>query len=220
MYLCEEFYYVICKFQAVFEQMLHQFCSLDEPKIFEFITYFKEHSSTKAQQWAYCYRLHAGINTNMHLERMHKTIKYIYLKGKTVKRLDKAIYAIMKFVKDKLFDRLISHHKGKICSKIRDIRHRHKNALKLIDSTCIVADEGGWSVPSETTYEIYFVEENNTTCRCQLNCIECGICIHRYSCSCVDASIKFNMCKHIHLVAKFRENEISNNAEDITSKFF
>jgi regulator of sirC expression with transglutaminase-like and TPR domain len=48
----------------------------------------------------------------MHLERMHRTLKYIYLKGKTVKRLDKAINAIMKLVRDKLYEKLIIIRKG------------------------------------------------------------------------------------------------------------
>lgn len=191
--------------------MLQQFCECYvSTEISEFLNYFNLNYASRAQQWAYCYRIDAGINTNMHLERLHKTIKYIYLKGKTVKRLDKAIYAIMTFVRDKLFDRLISQHKGKICSKIRDIRHRHKNAVSL-DTSLVIANEIGWNVPSENTREMYFVKENDKTCKCQLICVDCDVCIHRYSCSCVDACIKFNMCKHIHLVVKLRRNEDPKN---------
>ena len=40
------------------------------------------------QNWAYCYRVNAGLNTNMNLERMHGIIKYIYLKGNKPKCLD------------------------------------------------------------------------------------------------------------------------------------
>ena len=45
---------------------------------------------------------------------------------KHVKRLDKAIGAIMRFVKDKLFERLIVLHKGKLCTKLGTLRNRHK----------------------------------------------------------------------------------------------
>lgn len=31
--------------------------------------------------WAYCYRKYLGVNCNMHLESMHKIIKYFYLDG-------------------------------------------------------------------------------------------------------------------------------------------
>lgn len=58
------------------------------------------------QLWAYCSRLHAGLNNNM-----YKTIKYIYLNGKKVERLDKGIHALMKLMRDKLFDRLITKKK-------------------------------------------------------------------------------------------------------------
>nr|CAI5855277.1 unnamed protein product [Callosobruchus analis] len=37
----------------------------------------------------------------------------------------------MKFLKDKLFDRLISMNKGKITSKITELRKRHKNSQNM-----------------------------------------------------------------------------------------
>jgi hypothetical protein len=43
----------------------------------------------------------------MNLENMHKVLKHTYFGGKKVKRMDKAIIVLMKFIRDKLFDRLI-----------------------------------------------------------------------------------------------------------------
>ena len=83
------------------------------------------------RSWAYCHRLQGGLNTNMHIERMHHTIKYVYLHGKNVKRLDKAIIALMSFVRDKLFDRLIVLSKGKLTTKLKDIRKRHKSVTEI-----------------------------------------------------------------------------------------
>jgi hypothetical protein len=68
----------------------------------------------------------SGLNTNMHIERMHRTIKYIYFNGRKVKRLDKAITEILK-----LFDRLITTNKGKLCSKLKELRVRHRTSEKL-----------------------------------------------------------------------------------------
>lgn len=131
--------------------MIHNFQSSRKvPDIADFISYFEETYINTIEYWAYAYRLHNGINTNMHLERFHKSLKYIYLKGKNVKRLDKGICAIMGFVRDKLFDRLITCHKGKLCSKIKEIRVRHKN-MSSLDGNLLIQCEHGWEIPSKTT---------------------------------------------------------------------
>nr|CAI5828831.1 unnamed protein product [Callosobruchus analis] len=127
------------------------------------------HESSKIQY-------HASINTNMSIERMHQTIKYLYLNGKQVRHLDKTINILMKLVKDKLFERLITLNKGKVSSKIKPV----------------------WEVPSSSTNEVYLVQKKNLQCDCRLLCTACEACLHSYSCTCVDNSIRWNMCKHIH----------------------
>ncbi|CAG9828393.1 unnamed protein product [Diabrotica balteata] len=175
----------------------------NDPDLHPFLHYFKSYYANKSEFWAYCYRMHTGLNTNMHIERMHRTLKYLYLNGKTVKRLDKAILAIMKFVRDKLFDSLIVLHKGKICNKIKELRIRHKISLDL-NMALIIPSENGWSIASSRKYEVYTVEENEINCKCEIFCTECSSCIHRYRCSCIDSAIKWNMCKHIHLLCRYR----------------
>lgn len=173
-----------------------------DPDTEEFGKYFTEQYVKNVESWAYCFRINAGINTNMHIENMHRIIKYIYLNGKINKRLDRAIHILMKFVRDKLFNRLITLNKGKVSNKLRDLRARHK-ASNNLDIHSVMVDENGWIIPSASSQELYKVEENIENCLCKLLCSECGVCIHRYSCSCLDASIKWNMCKHIHLLCKF-----------------
>jgi hypothetical protein len=126
---------------------------------------------------AYCHRLKSGLNTNMHIERMHRTIKYIYFNGRKVKRLDKAITQILKFVRDKLFDRLITINKGKLCSKLKELRLRHKTSEKL-DINQITKNGVYWEIPSSSSsssYEVYTIEENdiNNHFDCKLICREC-----------------------------------------------
>ena len=104
---------------------------LSDETTIEFGNYFRDHYSKSTAAWDYCYRLNAGLNTNMHIERMHRTIKYLYLHGKVVKRLDKAVTALMKFVRDKLFDQLIVLNKGKISTKVKEIRSRHRTSETL-----------------------------------------------------------------------------------------
>lgn len=179
----------------------------------EFGKYFKAHYLNNCESWAYCYRINAGLNTNMHIERMHRTIKYLYLGGKHVKRLDKAVSAIMKFTKDKLFERLIVLNKGKISSKITHIRLRHRSS-EILDLSIVREMETGWQVASSSSNDIYIVEERNLSCNCKLVCQDCQTCLHRYSCTCLDASIRWNMCKHIHLVCKFRKNTDKPNEKE------
>lgn len=204
-----------------FQKMLLEFCNINDEESADFIKYFKDYYAIKCEYWAYCYRLHAGINTNMHLERMHRSIKYMYLKGKNVKRLDKGIAAIMRFVRDKLISRVIgkkncklllykgrklilflANNKGKISSKITNLRSRHK-IMEKMDPTKLIPSNEGWEVLSENCEEMYLVQKQETNCKdCQIICLDCNICIHQFQCSCVDSAIKFNMCKHIHLVAR------------------
>ncbi|KAJ8909269.1 hypothetical protein NQ315_017551, partial [Exocentrus adspersus] len=128
-------------------------------------------------------------------------LKHIYLNAKRVRRLDKAICAILKFIRDKLFDRIIVLNKGKITSKLRDIRHRHKTSLKLNPDLVIQSEEGIGKLV-------------NPDCKCQLTCEECNVCLHKYSCSCIDSSIKWVICKHIHLLSRKLINDMQPHMKE------
>lgn len=119
--------------KATFHNLMQNFLSFckEDPECLDFGAYFQQHYENNAERWAYCFRMYSGLNTNMHIERMHRTIKHLYLHGKHVKRLDKAISAILKFVRDKIFERLIIVHKGKVCTKLSDLRQRHKTSEML-----------------------------------------------------------------------------------------
>ncbi|XP_050499982.1 uncharacterized protein LOC126880257 isoform X1 [Diabrotica virgifera virgifera] len=184
----------------------------------EFAQYYKDNYMSKPEFWAYCFRLNSGINTNMHIERMHRTIKHIYLHGKFVKRLDKAIDGIMKFVRDKLFERVIILYKGKVSTKLSDLRHRHKLS-ETMDIKKVIYNNLTYTVASSSTNEMYTVEEVKLDCTCKLICDECNTCIHHFSCSCLDNSIKWNMCKHIHLVCRYI-NQLPKAVEIIEEESF
>ncbi len=62
----------------------------------------------------------------MNIKKMHRTLKYIYLKRENVQRLDEAIHGIMRFVRDKMIDRLIILNKGKLINKLSDLRNRYE----------------------------------------------------------------------------------------------
>ncbi|KAJ8911225.1 hypothetical protein NQ315_014937, partial [Exocentrus adspersus] len=168
-----------------------------------FASYFKDYYMNVTTRWAYCHRLKSGLNTNMHVERMHRTIKYIYLGGKKVKRLDKSLHAIMKFIN--------FAEQGKITTKIRELRKRHRKSVNL-DKTLVLENGEGWDIPSSSknNFELYHIEKIKEVCDCQLICTDCGVCIHKYTCSCIDSSVRWNMCKHIHLLCSYIKEKVEN----------
>ena len=73
----------------------------------EFGEYFETNYKCRCEQWANCFRVTSGVNTNMYVEAFHHILKYKFLKGKRNKRLNRLIHALMEFLRHKLFDRLI-----------------------------------------------------------------------------------------------------------------
>ncbi|KAJ8914302.1 hypothetical protein NQ315_011287 [Exocentrus adspersus] len=98
-------------FPLVLLNAINTFCEDEETR--EFGNYFSRNYSSNSKLWARCYRKDCSVNTNMHLESMHRTLKHCYLDGKVVKRLDKGLYAVLKLIRDKTVERLIKKTKGK-----------------------------------------------------------------------------------------------------------
>ncbi|XP_077542029.1 uncharacterized protein LOC144154804 [Haemaphysalis longicornis] len=67
-----------CTDQDEFQSLLQGFIELEEnePALEDFMQYFSRYYAApgRLQLWPYCYRLRNGVNTNMHLERMHRTL--------------------------------------------------------------------------------------------------------------------------------------------------
>ncbi|XP_049796045.1 uncharacterized protein LOC126212666 [Schistocerca nitens] len=196
----------VSMFQESLQKALQKLSS--DPDTSEFASYFKTHYEGNVECWAYCHRMYAGLNTNMHVESMHRTLKEIHGNARQIKRLDKGISTLMSLVTAKMFDWLIANVKGKVTSKVQDIRNKHKTSL-LMDKDLITEVDGGWEVPSTSSSEVYIVKDNRVNCECKLKCSDCNVCIHRYYCTCMDYSIRFNMCKHIHTVC--RDDSVGEN---------
>ncbi|GFU84008.1 MULE domain-containing protein [Trichonephila clavipes] len=132
--------------------------TLDNDMIKEFCKYFVESYAHCINSWAYCHHLQPDLNPNMHVESKPKMLKYIYLKG-NAKRSDKTIYALMRFIRDKLVDRLIVMTKG----KLKYLRQCQKTSLSL-STAMIIKKESGYIVPSSSSHETYLVQDSNTNC--------------------------------------------------------
>ena len=62
----------------------------------KFAEYFENNYKLRSTQWASCYRINSGINTNMYVESFHHVLKYNFLKGKANKRVDALICILMR----------------------------------------------------------------------------------------------------------------------------
>ena len=79
----------------------------DEDTI-QFHKYYQSYCKS-AENWSYAHRVGCKINTNNHLESMHRTIKTVYFDRKHSNSLFSYIKILMKFIRDKLFDKLIQN---------------------------------------------------------------------------------------------------------------
>ncbi|XP_068087050.1 uncharacterized protein [Anabrus simplex] len=68
------------EFCKVLDSLLNELLSTENTKLFG--EYFQEYYAGRPECWAYCYRRGLGINTNMYLESMHKTLKFFFWKEK------------------------------------------------------------------------------------------------------------------------------------------
>nr|CAI5845873.1 unnamed protein product [Callosobruchus analis] len=160
---------------------------LEDPDTKVFGEYFHTNYFFKRKMWAYCCRKSCGINTNMFIESLHKTIKYFYLEGKRVQCLDKP----------QVVERFIKNVKGKPSSHIKEISNRHSSA-KTLNCELYIIENGVYIVKTE---EKEYVVRRQGGCCCLLKCSFCNICLHSYSCECADFFILNTICKHIHYVA-------------------
>ena len=203
------------KFQRLLEGASKQW--QENPKLEKFYKYFSQEYLNRYSQWSKSYRKKAAINTNMFVESFHRVLKYVYQKGKVNKRMDKTIHLLLKYARDKLFDRLVKIEKGKNTTRIQAISQRHKSSLALsTDLVSIDSNENNvWNVKSGKGEEVYQVKLEQAGCKynCFMRCRTCSICIHQYSCTCMDSLLQVTICKHIHLTMRLLNK---SSDEDVT----
>lgn len=192
--------------QDKFEQMLKKTTKQlsKSPLTQDFLKYFNTYYAKRKEEWAICFRRSSLINTNMYVESFHRVLKHLYLKGKTNKRVDKCIQTLMKYERDKGFDRLTKLEKGKLSGRITTILRRHNASKKLSTTSVHVVDGSTWKVKSSDSKREYTIVKELSQCpiNCALKCIDCNVCVHIYYCNCMDAVINHTICKHIHLVER------------------
>lgn len=197
---------------------------LTDPATQAFGKYFDKEYASRAPMWAYAHRLYIGINTNMKLEAMHRVLKQVYFEGRKIKRLDQAIYLLLKMNRDRIFDRATNLVMNADTHTLRTIRQRHK-AGQLIQRECVsLINPSTYMVTSQTDKSnLYTVTKLKDDCNCNLRCLLCNICVHSFTCACLNNSIQGHICKHIHAVVihfgGVQNNQDLPDAEDAADKF-
>lgn len=80
------------KFEFLLHETIEQLTKSEAT--LKFAKYFITHYAHTKEQWATCYRIDASVNTNMYVEAFHRVLKYVYLKGRVNKRLDKCLHVL------------------------------------------------------------------------------------------------------------------------------
>ena len=174
----------------------------------DFANYFDRYWVPYKEKWGYYYRVGLDINITMFSEAFHRVFKHKYLKWKANKRVDKCLVSLIKFNRGKTFERIKKLTKGKLTQKVSTIQARYRNNLNLDFWSITQSEENSWICKSEDGKRKYAVILNSQRCddpQCSSKCSNCNICVHTYTCSCVDFLLYSTICKHIHLVHQYRE---------------
>ena len=202
--------------EAKFRKQLQEFCGWCEKTYPRFYSYFFPTYVKHVEQWALCFRIDAGINTNMATEAFHNILKGLYFQKKQNRRIDHLLCQLLKIARDKVFDGLIKSEKGKRTYKMRATDERHKSAAQIKEQDVIKVDRGNWRVRSqEDDSRSYCVSSIEDTCNCIIRCSKCSVCKHMYRCGCIDFNVRGIACKHIHAV---HIRQLNCNEEPSTKK--
>lgn len=108
--------------------------------------------------------------------------------------------------------------------RMQKIGHSHHRSEQIEDNMVKNVDDRTWLVKSATLGRgLYTVPLDDTfDCNnCPLSCPICRVCVHQFTCTCVDHQIKGNFCKHVHACVRVSKSDFSlpRNEEDVTTRF-
>ncbi|XP_054263985.1 uncharacterized protein LOC128987253 [Macrosteles quadrilineatus] len=206
--------------QNTFERKFKEFEEgLKSPHLKDFKEYWEERYDKNAATWAYCFRQNSPVTNNMHLESMHKVIKYFHFEGRVVRRLDESISGILTYLERCLINKKRLHLKLRPWKKAKGIMEAHKKSfenIRIVESTA----EDEFLVENVKSRQIYLIIRHGEVCCNPIKqCFDCNVCRHSFTCSCpnffLDAS---SICKHVHFVARETSKKQPQLANTNTNK--
>lgn len=128
----------------------------------------------------------------------------VYFEHKQNRRIDDLLFTLIKINSDIMFNSL-RKEVGKVTHRKKEIKRRHCSACGMASSSndeivLNCKEEGKWKVRSERSESYVKVKICDG---CPLRCDECNVCIHAFTCTCLDATLHHcitTICKHIHVL--------------------
>ena len=65
------------------------------------------------------------------------------------KRVDKCLVNLLKFLRDKYFERLVKLTEGRSCKKLKDINDRHSQSMQMSTDCVVEVESRKWKVRSK-----------------------------------------------------------------------
>ena len=116
----------------------------------------------------------------------------VYFEHKQNRRIDDLLFTLIKINSDIMFNSL-RKEVGKVTHCKKEIKMRHCSACGMASSSndeivLNCKEEGKWKVRSERNESYYDVVKVKICDGCPLRCDECNVCIHAFTCICLDAT--------------------------------
>lgn len=153
----------------------------------------------------------------MAIESLNRYIKKEKLQDMGNIRLDKLLGVLEEVVDDKMWKRIVAIKRPhRNTYQGRAVARAHKKAEELKTRVKEIG-HGQFIVKSSTTDKYYNISYKqpcvSALCR-EMLCEVCKVCIHKYSCECIEYKVKSMTCKHVHAVCMFESARLISTAAD------
>ncbi|XP_044266575.1 uncharacterized protein LOC123012605 [Tribolium madens] len=161
----------------------------------DFLEYFlKSYSDPK--NWATCYRNGSDLPLKQ-LEVINDVLRQ-YLNEDLETRFDIIFHSLIRFIRDETVNSMLKTKTNRVFFvSENDTRHALLMEKRLSGNHL---SDNVWSVTEEESRISHIVQKYLEKKCCNLICTTCRICLHCFSCSCVDFFIGNAMCVHIHYI--------------------
>ncbi len=188
-----------------------------------FLQHFQENYTNNTLSWALCYRKHAILNGNAHIEafaeEFHRILKFKIAEGNKIETLSAGLYCIQEYRKYRE-SRVGTERFRQKPKKPRGFPPRghvkieyseDESITEYYDSDSEESECPSGNAASDTVLEIYSIRETEmedySLCPdpCGLFCELCNSRYHQVGCSCSDATPDRDVCRHIRVVVAERQ---------------
>jgi predicted regulator of amino acid metabolism with ACT domain len=161
----------------------------------DFLQFFlKNYSDPK--KWADCYKNGVDLPSKQ-LEVISDLLRQ-YLNEENETRFDKIFHSLIRFIRDETVNSMLKSKANRVFF-MNENDSRHNSMIdKHFNGTNI--GENLWNVVEEECATTHVVQKYLERKCCNLICTLCHICLHCFSCTCVDFFVENSICVHIHYV--------------------